>query len=50
MARTQSPDYDARRQAILDQAAGLFASQGFHSASISAIAKACDSSKSLIYH
>lgn len=50
MARTQSPDYDARRQFILDQAAGLFAAQGFHSASIAAIAKACDSSKSLIYH
>ena len=50
MARTQSPDYDARRQFILDQAAGLFAAQGFHNASLSAIAKACKSSKSLIYH
>ncbi|MCH8861568.1 MAG: TetR family transcriptional regulator [Proteobacteria bacterium] len=50
MARTKSPDYDVRRKFILDQAAGLFAAQGFHSASISAIAKACKSSKSLIYH
>jgi AcrR family transcriptional regulator len=50
MARTKSPDYDARRQFILDQAAELFAAQGFHSASISAIAEACKSSKSLIYH
>ncbi len=50
MARTRSPDYDARRKFILDQAAGLFAARGFHSASISAIAKACKSSKSLIYH
>lgn len=50
MARTQSPDYDARRKFILDQSAGLFAIQGFHSASIAAIAAACDSSKSLIYH
>lgn len=50
MARTKSPDYDARRQTILDEAANLFAAQGFHSASVSAIAEACDSSKSLIYH
>lgn len=50
MARTQSPDYDAKRQLILEKAAGLFAAQGFHSASIAAIAKACKSSKSLIYH
>ncbi len=50
MARPQSPDYDQRRQLILDQAAGLFATQGFHSASVASIADACGTSKALIYH
>lgn len=50
MARPQSPDYDDRRQAILDAAARLFAEQGFHSASVAKIADACGTSKALIYH
>jgi AcrR family transcriptional regulator len=50
MARTQAADYDQRREAILDRAAELFAQKGFIGASISELAKACDTSKSLIYH
>lgn len=50
MARTQSPDYEQRRIAIMEQAAELFAARGFLGASISDIAKACDTSKSLLYH
>jgi AcrR family transcriptional regulator len=50
MARTQAADYDQRREAILDRAAELFARKGFNGASISELAKACDTSKSLIYH
>lgn len=50
MARPQSPEYDQRRQFILDKAAELFAGQGFHSASVAQIAEACESSKALIYH
>jgi AcrR family transcriptional regulator len=50
MARTQSADYDKRREMIRQTAAELYASKGFLGASISAIAEACDTSKSLIYH
>lgn len=50
MARTQSPDFEQRRIAIMEQAAELFAARGFLGASISDIAKACDTSKSLLYH
>jgi len=50
MARPQSPDYDKRRDAILRAAARLYARQGFNGASIADLAKACKSSKSLIYH
>jgi AcrR family transcriptional regulator len=50
MARPQSPDYDLRRDAMLRAAARLFARQGFAGASISDLAKACCTSKSLIYH
>lgn len=50
MARTQSPDYDKRREAILAQAARLYAKHGFLGASVSDLAKACKTSKSLIYH
>lgn len=50
MARPQSPDYDKRRAAILRAAARLYARQGFNGASIADLAKACRSSKSLIYH
>lgn len=50
MARTQSPDYDKRRDRIIDQAARLYAMRGFNGASVADLAKACKTSKSLIYH
>jgi AcrR family transcriptional regulator len=50
MARPQSPDYDKRREAIVATAASLYAKRGFAGASISDLAKACGSSKSLVYH
>src|SRR3546814_7059069 len=50
MARPQSPDYDKRREAIVATAAGLFARRGFQGASVADLAKACQTSKSLVYH
>ena len=50
MARPQSPDYDKRRDSILRVASRLYARQGFNGASVSDLAKACRTSKSLIYH
>ena len=50
MARTRAPDYDQRREAIVDRAARLFASSGFRGTSVSDLAKACETSKSLLYH
>jgi AcrR family transcriptional regulator len=50
MARTQSADYDKRREAIMETAARLYAKKGFLGASVAELATACDTSKSLIYH
>ena len=50
MARPQSPDYDKRRDAIIAAAAGLYARRGFQGASVADLAKACGTSKALIYH
>ena len=50
MARTQAADYDAKRDAITEHAARLFAERGFAAASISELAERCEVSKSLIYH
>jgi AcrR family transcriptional regulator len=50
MARTQAADYDDRKQAIVETAALLFASEGFNGASVADIAKRGKFSKSLIYH
>ena len=50
MARTQAPDYEQRREAILDQAAKLYAAGGYLGSSIADLAAACNMSKSLIYH
>jgi AcrR family transcriptional regulator len=50
MARPQSPHYDQKRDAILKAAARLYARRGFQGASVADLAKACKSSKSLIYH
>lgn len=50
MARSQSPDYDDRKSKIQANAAQIFASVGFHKASIGEITQACGISKSLVYH
>ena len=50
MARPQSPDYDRRRDAIVAAAASLYARRGFQGASVAELAKACGTSKALIYH
>ena len=50
MARPQSPDYDRRREAIVAAAAALYARRGFQGASVADLAKACSTSKSLVYH
>jgi AcrR family transcriptional regulator len=50
MARPQAPEYDDRRQLILDEAARLIAADGFHKASMSGIAAACNVSKAALYH
>jgi AcrR family transcriptional regulator len=50
MARPQSPDYDRRRDGIVAAAAALYAQRGFQGASVSDLAKACGTSKALIYH
>jgi AcrR family transcriptional regulator len=50
MARTQATDYGERREAIVEKAAKLYAERGFLGASIADLAKACKTSKSLIYH
>lgn len=50
MARTQAPDYEQRREAIVERAARHFAKNGYRSATLADLAEACDMSKSLIYH
>jgi AcrR family transcriptional regulator len=50
MARTQAADYEKRRSGIVEKAAKLYAERGFLGASVSDLAKACKTSKSLIYH
>jgi len=50
MARTQAADYELRREAMLDQAAALFAQSGFNGTSMADVAIACSVSKSLLYH
>lgn len=50
MARTRSEDYDVKRRLILDKAATLFAERGFRTASLLELARACNGSKSWIYH
>jgi AcrR family transcriptional regulator len=50
MARKQAPDFEQRRDAILEHAARLYAAQGFLGASVADLARACKTSKSLIYH
>ena len=50
MARTQAPDYEQRREAIVEVAARLFAKRGFAQTSVSDLSAACSMSKSLMYH
>ena len=50
MARTQALDYDQKRELITQEASKLFAKKGFGGASLSDLAAACKTSKSLIYH
>ena len=50
MARPRADDYEAKRQLIRERAAELFAEHGFARTSITDIARACQCTKSLIYH
>ena len=50
MTRPQAPDYEQRREFIIEKAANLFATRSFHGTSIADLADACQMSKSLIYH
>jgi len=50
LARTQAPDFEERRTRIVERAAELYAGRGFLGASLSDLAEACSTSKSLIYH
>lgn len=50
MPRPQSAEYPLRREAIVEQAAELFAARGFLGASMADLAAACGASKSLLYH
>jgi len=50
MPRVRADNYDAKAQAILDSAASLFAKVGYPNTKMQDIAKACDASKSMLYH
>ena len=50
MARTQAPEFEERRERIVERAAALYAERGFLGASIADLAEICNTSKSLIYH
>ena len=50
MARGRSAGYEDQRDLILQQAARLFAEQGYGGASMNAVAQACGLSKPALYH
>ena len=50
MARGRASGYNDQRQAILDQAALLFARQGYSATSMNQVAQACGLSKATLYH
>ncbi len=50
MARTIAKDHGEKRLAILNNAAGFFAENGYDRSSMSKLANACGVSKALIYH
>jgi TetR/AcrR family transcriptional regulator len=50
MARPRAADYDAKRTAIRQTAAALFAERGFDGSSMSDLAERCGTTKSGLYH
>jgi AcrR family transcriptional regulator len=50
VARPIAKDYGTKRRLILDQAARLFADEGFDRTSVSRVAQACEISKANVYH
>ena len=50
MARPRAAAYDDQREAILREAAALFAQQGYGSTSMNEVAQACGLSKAALYH
>ena len=50
MARGRAAGYDDQREQILQQAAALFARQGYAATSMNEVAQACGLSKPAIYH
>jgi AcrR family transcriptional regulator len=50
VARKIAKDHDDKRRLILQRAAELFASEGYHRATVAGVAAACDISKANIYH
>ncbi len=50
MPRVRSDDYDSKSQTIMDCAAALFAKEGYPSAKMQDVAKACGATKSMLYH
>jgi len=50
MPRARSDNYEAKSQAIMDCAAALFAKEGYPSAKMQDVAKACGATKSMLYH
>ena len=50
MSRVRADDYEEKRQGILDAAAVLFANSGYANVKMEDIARACQASKSMLYH
>lgn len=50
MTRVRAEDYEDKKRIILDKAAALIARKGFAVATMMDVAKACDASKSHLYH
>lgn len=50
MPRVRADDYETKSHAIMDSAAVLFAKEGYPSAKMQDIAKACGATKSMLYH
>ncbi len=50
MTRDRADDYDEKKQLILQRAAALFARKGYEITTMLEVAKACNASKSHLYH